>query len=87
MCQEITQAGKGKYIHVDNTSEAQELLNDQLTRLQKGETESVIYSEYDEQFQAVGIIVLILLILEVCIIEVKNPFLKDLKIFKKGIKK
>ncbi len=83
MCQQIAQAGKGKYIHVDNTSSAQELLNDQLTRLQKGETDSVIYSEYDEQFQAVGIIVLLLLILEVLILDIKNPLLKNLKVFKK----
>lgn len=87
MCKEVTAAGKGKYIHVDNTSEAQEMLNDQLARLQKGETESVVYSEYDEQFQAVGIILLLLLILEVCVLEVKNPLLKNVKIFKKGIKK
>ncbi len=82
MCQQIAQAGKGKYIHVDNTSDAQELLNDQLTKLQKGETESVIYSEYDEQFQAVGIILLLILILEVCILEVKNPLLRNINIFR-----
>lgn len=87
MCQQIAQAGKGNYIHVDNTSEAQELLNDQLTKLQKGETESVIYSDYDEQFQAVAIILLFILILEVCVLEVKNPLLKNVRIFKKKVKK
>lgn len=87
MCQQIAQAGKGNYIHVDNTSEAQELLNDQLTKLQKGETESVIYSDYDEQFQAVAIILLFVLILEVCVLEVKNPLLKNVRIFKKKVKK
>lgn len=87
MCQQIAQAGKGNYIHVDNTSEAQELLNDQLTKLQKGETESVIYSDYDEQFQAVAIILLLILILEVCVLEVKNPLLKNVRIFKKKVKK
>ncbi len=82
MCQEIAQAGKGRYIHVDNTNSAQQLLNEQLMRLQKGEVDSVIYSEYDEQFQAVGAIVLLLLILEVLLLEVKNPLLKNIKIFK-----
>ncbi len=82
MCKEIAQAGKGKYIHVDNTNSAQELLNEQLMRLQKGEIDSVIYSEYDEQFQAVGIIVLLLLVLEVLILEVKNPLLKNIKVFR-----
>ena len=83
MCQEIAQKGIGKYIHVDNTSDAQELLNDELTKLQKGETDSVVYSEYDEQFQAVGILVLLLLIIEVCVLEIKNPAFKNIRLFKK----
>lgn len=83
MCQQIAKAGSGTYIHVDNTSDAQDELNDQLTKLQKGETNSVIYSEYDEQFQAFGILAIILLILEVCILEVKNPKLRSIKLFKR----
>ncbi len=84
MCREIAQAGKGKYIHVDNTNSAQELLNEQLVQLQKGEVDSVIYSEYDEQFQYIAIVVLLLLIIEVVILEVKNPLLKNVKVFKAG---
>lgn len=84
MCQQVAQAGSGTYIHVDNTSDAQEKLNDELRKLQKGETDSVIYSEYDEQFQAFGILVLLLLILEVCILESKNPLLKNVRLFKKN---
>lgn len=63
MCKQVAQAGGGAYIHVDNTSLAQRQLNDELTKLQKGDISSVVYSEYDEQFQAVGILVLILLII------------------------
>lgn len=83
MCRQIAEAGKGKYIHVDNTSSAQKLLNNELVRLQKGESTSVIYSEYDEQFQAVGILVLLLLITEVFILEIKNPLFKNVRLFKK----
>lgn len=83
MCRELAQAGAGKYIHVDNTSDAEETLNDNLTQLQKGQTDSVVYSEYDEQFQAFGLIALLLLIAEVCMLEAKNPLLKNIKIFKK----
>lgn len=83
MCREVAQAGSGMYIHVDNTSDAQDKLNDQLAKLQKGETTSTIYSEYDEQFQAFALIALILLIIEVCILESKNPLLKNIKLFKK----
>lgn len=87
MCKEIAEAGSGTYIHVDNTSIAQERLDDEIAKMQKGELTSVIYSEYDEQFQAVGIIALLLLILEICILERKNPMLKNVRLFKKEIKK
>lgn len=83
MCQEVAKAGSGTYIHVDNTSEAEEELNDQLTKLQKGETSSVIYSEYDEQFQAFGIIAIVLFLVEALLLEVKNPAFKGIKLFKK----
>lgn len=82
MCKDIAKAGNGTYIHVDNTSDAQDKLNMQLEKLQKGETDNVIYSEYNEQFQAVCILVLILLILEVCVLEVKNPRLRKLRLFR-----
>lgn len=82
MCKQVAQAGGGAYIHVDNTSLVQRQLNDELTKLQKGDISSVVYSEYDEQFQAVGILVLILLIIEMLILERKNPFFKKIKLFK-----
>ncbi len=81
MCKELAQAGGGAYIHVDNTSGAQRLLDNELDRLQKQET--TIYSDFDEQFQAVGIIALLLLILEVCLLERKNTLFKNIKLFKK----
>lgn len=83
MCRQLAQAGKGQYIHVDNTSDAEKALNNELTKLQKGEMTSVIYSAYDEQFQAVGILVILLIIIEVCMMEVRNPLLRNVKFFKK----
>jgi len=82
MCKQVAQAGSGKYIHVDNTSDAQEHLNSDLTKLQKGETDSVIYSAYAEQFQAFGVLIILLLIIETCLLEVKNKTLSKVKIFK-----
>jgi len=87
MCRELAQAGKGQYIHVDNTSDAEKALNDDLTKLQKGDMTSVVYSAYDEQFQAVGILVILLLVIEVCLMEARNPLLKNVKFFKKDMKK
>lgn len=83
MCKQVAQAGGGAYIHVDNSNVAQNQLNAELTKLQKGEMESVVYSEYDEQFQAVGIVIMLILIIETLILESKNPLLNRVKIFKK----
>ena len=68
--------------HVDNNSDAQRQLDNELAKLSKKETESTVYSDYDEQFQAVGILVLLLLIVELCLLECKNPLLKNVRFFK-----
>ena len=83
LCRQIAQAGGGAYIHVDNTNVAQNKLNDELTKLQKGDITSTIYSEYDEQFQAFGILALLMLIIEICVFESKNRLLKNVRLFKK----
>ena len=83
MCRQVAQAGGGAYIHVDNNSNAQAKLDAELDKLEKKETMSTIYSDFDEQFQAVGIIVLLLLIIEVCVMESRNPLLKRISLFKR----
>lgn len=84
MCREVAQAGGGAYIHVENNTGAQRLLDEELDKLEKRETESTIYSDYDEQFQAVGIVALLLLIIELCILEIKNPLLSRFSFFKRN---
>jgi Ca-activated chloride channel family protein len=84
MCREVAAAGKGTYIHVDNTSAAQERLNDELSKLQQGSMKSVVYSEYNEQFQVFGILCVLLLIIEICINETMNPLFTKIRIFKSG---
>jgi Mg-chelatase subunit ChlD len=81
MCKQVAEAGGGAYIHVENNSNAQEQLNRELDKLAKKEISSTVYSDYDEQFQAVGILVLLLLIAEICLLEIKNPHLKKLHLF------
>ena len=83
MCKEIAQAGSGTYIHIDNTSLAQEQLNNELSKLQKGDSDAVVYSEYNEQFQIVALFSFILLLIEVCLLERKNPLFKRFYLFKR----
>ncbi len=81
ICREIAQAGGGAYIHVENNATAQKQLQEALDKLEKAE--STVYSDFDEQFQAVGLLALLLLIIEVFILDRRNPTLKKLKLFKR----
>ena len=83
MCKEIAQAGSGTYIHIDNTSLAQEQLNNELSKLQKGDSDAVVYSEYNEQFQIVALLSFILLLIEVFLLERKNRLFKRFNLFKR----
>ncbi len=81
MCRRLAQAGSGQYIHVDNTSDAERRLNADLARLQKGQTGSVVYSSYTEQFQAFGWVLIALLAAETCIMSRKGSRLAGLHLF------
>ena len=85
MCREVAQAGGGAYIHVENNSRAQEQLDAELDKLSKKEIETTIYSDFDEQFQAVGIIILLLIIVEACLLNVKNPYLRRFSLFRRKV--
>ena len=82
MCQQVAKAGNGVYIHVDNTSDAQERLNKELSKLQSGISDTMVYSEYNEQFQIFGIILLLLLIVETILLESRNPLFKQINLFR-----
>lgn len=82
MCREIAKAGEGAYIHVDNSNSAQDALEKELNKLAKAQLEITNYSEYDEQFWVFGIIALLFLIIEVILMEKKNPLFKNLRLFK-----
>ena len=82
MCKQLAAAGGGVYIHVENNSAAQKQLDNELDKLEKNETDTTVYSDFDEQFQAFGILAILLLILEICILDRRSPLLKRLSLFK-----
>ena len=82
MCREIAQAGGGAYIHVENNSDAQRKLEEALSTLARKEMESTIYSDYAEQFQAFGLLALLLLVLEVMVLPGRNPLSKRFHLFR-----
>lgn len=81
MCQEIAAAGNGVYIRIDNTNNAQKLLQKEIDKLAKADIESAVYSEYDEQFQVMAWIAFILLLLEMLLMVKKNPRFKNINLF------
>lgn len=82
MCQEIAKAGNGVYIRVDNSSSAQRALANEVNKLAKVDIETKVYTEFNEQFQAIAWIVLLLLIIEIVILNRKNPLFKNIKLFR-----
>lgn len=82
MCQDIAKAGRGLYVHADNSNNALKGIQKELDSLQKKSIDGVAYSEYDEKFQLFAWAMLILLFIEVCIFEKKNKLFKNVKLFK-----
>ena len=82
MCREVAQAGNGVYIRVDNSSSAQSLLQKEIDKMKKSDLESTVYSNYNEQFPALAWIIILLLIIEVVVLDKKNPLFKNIKLFR-----
>ncbi|MCF2582119.1 VWA domain-containing protein [Bacteroides caecigallinarum] len=82
MCQEIAKAGKGMYVRVDNTNNAERALNAEINKLAKADVETQVYTEFDEQFDVLAWLALILLAVDVMLLNRKNPLFKNVKLFK-----
>lgn len=83
MCQEIAQAGDGIYVRVDNSNAAQKVIAQEINKMAKADVETQVYTEFNEQFQAVAWIILLLLLAEMLILEHKNPLFRNIHLFKK----
>lgn len=81
MCQEIAAAGNGVYIRIDNTNNAQKLLQKEIDKLAKADMETTTYSEYNEQFMVMAWIAFILLLIEMLVMVKKNPRIKKFNLF------
>jgi len=81
MCQEIAAAGNGLYVRADNTNSALRALQQELEKMSKTELDSKVYSEYDEQFQYLAWVALVLLIMEFLIMDRKNRVFRKVKLF------
>lgn len=78
---EISNAGNGSYIRATNNRLGLNMLFDQISDIEKKELETRIYSEYDEKFQYMIGLALILILFDFIILERKNKYLKNVKLF------
>lgn len=81
MLQKIAQAGKGMYIRANNTQMGLNALFNEVNKMEKTELESQVYADYDEKFQYFIGLGLFLLLLDFIILERKNKYLKNIKLF------
>ena len=82
MCRRIAAAGNGVYFYVDNSNAAEKALQKEIDKLAKADVESTIYTEYDEQFQIIAWMILVVLLIELFICESRNPKLRNFSLFK-----
>lgn len=80
--QEIAAAGGGKYVRANNTEVGINAIFDEINNMQKTELESRVYSDYNDQFYYFIAVALVLLLLEFLLMERKNKFLKNIRLFK-----
>ena len=81
MCQEIAKEVKGIYVRVDNSNSAQRAINQEVNKMAKSDVESKVYTEFNEQFQAIAWVILLLLLAEILILDRKNPLFKNIHLF------
>ncbi len=81
MLEKISAAGEGIYVRANNAQVGLNALFDEINKMEKQEMESKTFSEYDDQFQYFFAVGLFLLLLEFVILERKNKYLKNIKLF------
>lgn len=85
MLEKIAVAGGGIYVRANNAQVGLNALFDEINKMEKQEMDSLSYSEYDDQFQYFFAIGLLLLMFEFVILERKNKYFINVKLF--GTKK
>lgn len=82
MLQQIASAGKGVYVRANNTESGLRTVFNEISKLEKTEFESKMFSDYEDRFQYFIAVGLILLIIELLIFERKNKWMSKIDLFK-----
>ena len=82
MCQEVAREGMGIYVRVDNSNAAQKAISKEIDKMAKADVETQVYTEFNEQFQAVAWLILLLLLADTLLLNRKNPLSRHIRLFK-----
>ena len=82
MLREIAQAGGGVPIRASNGNVGLNELYNEINKMDKAEMESRVYSDFEEQFDWLAWIVLVVLFLEIFILERRNRLFSGINLFK-----
>lgn len=81
MLREIAVSGNGEYITANNIRVGINTLIDQLEGLEETQLESKVYTEFEDQFQYIALIALLILLIDFMVLERKNKLLKKIDLF------
>ncbi|TLX78289.1 VWA domain-containing protein [Labilibacter sediminis] len=78
---DIAKAGNGEFIAANNIRKGINDLVDHLSKLEKTEMEAKIYTDFDNQFQYIALIALIILLIDYMLLERQNKYLRKINLF------
>ena len=81
LLQQVANAGRAEYIPANNIRRGINNLISELGELEKTEMDSKVYTDYEDQFQYLAGLALLLLLIEFIILERKNKLLKNIDLF------
>ncbi len=81
MLQQIAAAGNGIYVRANNAQVGLNTLFNEIDKMEEAEMESLVYSDYEDQFQWFLGFAMLMLLLDCLILERKNKYLKKIKLF------
>jgi Ca-activated chloride channel family protein len=85
--QEIASVTGGRYVRANNTSLGLNEIYNDIGRMKKSEVNTVMYTEYNDQFLIPAVITLLLLITDILITDRRNHLIRRLGIIQRHVKK
>jgi Ca-activated chloride channel family protein len=80
--QDIASAGNGQYVRANNTQAGLEFIFNEISKLEKTEFDSRVFTEYEDRFQYLLAIALALLLIEFFIQERRGRLFRNVSLFK-----